>query len=201
MSQFPGQPQFGNSEEIVKALKNKNTLTSNRMKARLLKDIGAENKAMIGNQYFAKGSIIDVDVKDGSKIAFAPNLSTGKRNYPLTIGTDVELIKENEVKPIDITPQNKMQVRALRELNLGGRGIVARIVKKGEIFEISANQPLGGKTYYYEDTMAESKIPLVLGQDIELVTSEITKQQKGGLLFYGALAILGYIVYKVVTTK
>jgi hypothetical protein len=29
----------------------------------------------------------------------------------------------------------------------------------------------------------------------------ITKQQKGGLLFYGALAILGYIVYKVVTTK
>ena len=129
MSQFPGQPQFGNSEEIVKALKNKNTLTPNRMKGRLLKDIGAENKGMIGNQYFAKGSIIDVELKDGSKIAFASNLSTGKRNYPLTIGTDVELITD--------APQN----------------------------------------------------------------TEITKQQKGSFLFYGALAILGYIVYKVVTTK
>lgn len=27
------------------------------------------------------------------------------------------------------------------------------------------------------------------------------KKQKGGVLFYGALAILGYIVYKVLTTK
>jgi hypothetical protein len=27
------------------------------------------------------------------------------------------------------------------------------------------------------------------------------KKKKGSVLFYGALAILGYIVYKVVTTK
>jgi len=27
------------------------------------------------------------------------------------------------------------------------------------------------------------------------------KKQKGGVLFYSALAILGYIVYKVITTK
>jgi hypothetical protein len=129
MSQFPGQPQFGNPLEIEKALKNKNTLTSNSMKVRLLKDIGAENKGMIGNQYFAKGSIIDVDVLDGGKIVYAQSLSSGKRNYPLTIGTDVELITD--------APQGAI----------------------------------------------------------------VTKQQKGGLLFYGALAILGYIVYKVVTTK
>lgn len=129
MSQFPNQPQFGNPLEIEKALKNKNTLTSNSIKARLLKDIGAENKGMIGNQYFAKGSIIDVDVKDGSKIAFASNLSTGKRNYPLTIGTDVELVTD--------APQEAI----------------------------------------------------------------VTKQEKGSLMFYGALAVLGYIVYKVVKTK
>jgi hypothetical protein len=34
-----------------------------------------------------------------------------KKDDPLTIGTDVELIKENEVKPIDITTQNKMQCK------------------------------------------------------------------------------------------
>ena len=48
---------------------------------------------------------------------------------------------------------------------------------------------------------------LVLGQDIELVVGDdpqkaiVTKEEKGGLLFYGALAVLGYIVYRVLTTK
>lgn len=98
------------------------------MKARLLKEIGS-NKGMIGAIYFAKGAIIDVDVPDGGKIVYTNNLSTGKKDYPLTIGTDVELIMDEPQKAI------------------------------------------------------------------------VTKEEKGGLLFYGALAVLGYIVYRVLTTK
>jgi hypothetical protein len=100
-----------------------------------------------------------------------------------------------------------MKVKALKDLNLGGRGIVAQTKKKGDIFEISDNQPVGGKTFYYEDAIYKDKVPLVLGQDIELVIGDepkkaiVTKEEKGGVLFYGALAVLGYIVYRVLTTK
>ncbi len=97
------------------------------MKAKVLKEIG--KKGMIGGSYFAKDSIIDVDVPDGGKIVYTNNLSTGRKDYPLTIGTDVELILDEPKKEI------------------------------------------------------------------------VTKEQKGGLLFYGALAVLGYIVYRVLTTK
>jgi hypothetical protein len=124
MSQFPGQPQFGNPLEAEKALKNKNTLTPNYMKAKLLKEIqlsGISGPTKIGE-------IIDVRVPVGGNKVYVRSGSTGKE-IELTIGTDVELITD--------APQN----------------------------------------------------------------TAITKQQKGGLLFYGALAILGYIVYKVVTTK
>jgi hypothetical protein len=79
--------------------------------------------------YFAKDSIIDVDVPMGGKIVYTNNLSTGRKDYPLTIGTDVELISDGA-------------------------------------------QPI-----------------------------EANKQQKGSLLFYGGLLALGYIVYKIVTTK
>ena len=127
MSQFPGQGQFGNSKDIIEALKNKNPSPPNSMKARLLKEIG--KKGTIGGIYFAKDSIIDVDVLDGGNKVYTFNTSTGKKDLALTIGTDVELILDEPKKEI------------------------------------------------------------------------VTKEQKGGLLFYGALAVLGYIVYRVLTTK
>jgi hypothetical protein len=98
------------------------------MKARVLRDIG--EKGMIGSMYFAKDSIIDVDVPMGGKIVYTNNVSRGTKDYPLTLGTDVELILDDEKQPI-----------------------------------------------------------------------EVNKQQKGSLLFYGGLLALGYIVYKIVTTK
>jgi hypothetical protein len=128
MSQRAGQGEFGNSLDIIEALKNKNLLTTKSMKARLLKEIG--KKGTIGGMYFAKDSIIDVDVPMGGKIVYTNNVSTGRKDYPLTIGTDVELILDDEKQPI-----------------------------------------------------------------------EVNKQQKGSLLFYGGLLALGYIVYKIVTTK
>ena len=127
MSQRAGQGEFGNSLDIIEALKNKNHLTTKSMKARLLKEIG--KKGTIGGMYFAKDSIIDVDVPMGGKIVYTNNVSTGRKDYPLTIGTDVELISDGA-------------------------------------------QPI-----------------------------EANKQQKGSLLFYGGLLALGYIVYKIVTTK
>lgn len=98
------------------------------MKARVLKDIG--KKGMIGSMYFAKDSIIDVDVPMGGKIVYTNNVSRGTKDYPLTIGTDVELITNDSPKPIE-----------------DDKGII------------------------------------------------------GNVLFYGGLLALGYIVYKVITTK
>jgi hypothetical protein len=97
------------------------------MKARLLKDFGT--KGRLGGFGGSKGDIIDVDVLDGGNKVYTFNTSTGKKDYPLTIGTDVELIMDDPQKAI------------------------------------------------------------------------VTKEEKGGLLFYGALAVLGYIVYRVLTTK
>jgi hypothetical protein len=127
MSQFPGQGEFGNSKDIIEALKNKNPSPRNSMKARLLKDFGT--KGMLGGFNASKGDIIDVDVLDGGNKVYTFNTSTGKKDLALTIGTDVELILGEPKKEI------------------------------------------------------------------------VTKEEKGGLLFYGALAILGYIVYRVLTTK
>ena len=207
MSQRAGQGEFGNSLDIIESLKNKNRLTTKSMKARLLKEIG--KKGTIGGMYFAKDSIIDVDVPMGGKIVYTNNVSTGRKDYPLTIGTDVELIPDNK-NDDKVIPLNKMttKVRALRDLNLGGRGIVAETKKQGDIFFINDNQPLGGggKTLYYKTLLHDSEVPLVLGQDIELVNdnpieSIVTKKQTGSLLFYGGLLALGYIVYKVINTK
>jgi hypothetical protein len=207
MSQRAGQGEFVNSSDINEALKNKNRLTTKSMKARLLKEIG--KKGTIGGMYFAKDSIIDVDVPMGGKIVYTNNVSTGRKDYPLTIGTDVELIPDNK-NDDKVIPLNKMttKVRALRDLNLGGRGIVAQTKKQGDIFFINDNQPLGGggKTLYYKTLLHDSEVPLVLGQDIELVNdnpieSIVTKKQTGSLLFYGGLLALGYIVYKVINTK
>jgi hypothetical protein len=83
-------------------------------------------------------------------------------------------------------------------------GITGGMIFKGAIIDVDV--PYGGKKVYYIKKDDNVKTELIIGTDVELITDEqpntaITKQQKGGLLFYGALAILGYIVYKVVTTK
>jgi hypothetical protein len=124
MSQFPGQGEFGNSKDIIEALKNKNPLTPKSMKARLLKEIqlsGISGPHKVGD-------IIDVRVPESGTKVYVRSASTGKE-IELTIGTDVELISDGPQKAI------------------------------------------------------------------------VTKEEKGGLLFYGALAVLGYIVYRVLTTK
>jgi hypothetical protein len=172
------------------------------MKAKLLKEIqlsgiSGPNKV---------GDIIDVRVPDGGTKVYVRSASTGQE-IELSIGKDVELIMENNNNTLFTQDKMTMKVRALRDLNLGGRGIVAQTKKKGEIFYINDNQPLGGKILYYKTLLHDSKVSLVLGQDIELVVGDdpqkaiVTKEEKGGLLFYGALAVLGYIVYRVLTTK
>jgi hypothetical protein len=173
------------------------------MKAKLLTDI--QLSGISGPT--KKGEIIDVRVPIGGTKVYVRSGSTG-REIELTIGKDVELIAENKNDNILLSDDKMtMRVRALRDLNLGGRGIVAQTKKKGEIFFINDNQPLGGQTLYYKTLLHDSKVPLIVGQDIELVIGDepqkaiVTKEEKGGLLFYGALAILGYIVYRVLTTK
>jgi hypothetical protein len=83
-------------------------------------------------------------------------------------------------------------------------GITGGMIFKGAIIDVDV--PVGGKKAYYTKKDDNVKTELIIGTDVELIADEpqntqITKQQKGSFLFYGALAILGYIVYKVVTTK
>jgi hypothetical protein len=172
------------------------------MKAKLLTDIQLSG---IGGPT-PKGQIIDVRVPIGGNKVYVRSGSTG-REIELTIGKEVELITDNKNNDL-LLADDKMttKVRALRDLNLGGRGIVAVTKKQGDIFFINDNQPLGGKTLYYKTLLHDSKVPLVLGQDIELVNdnpieSIVTKKQTGSLLFSGGLLALGYIVYKVINTK
>jgi hypothetical protein len=79
--------------------------------------------------------------------------------------------------------------------------ITGGLIGEGQIIDVDA--PMGG---VIKEVSYKGKLKLIVGTDVELITdapqnTEITKQQKGSFLFYGALAILGYIVYKVVTTK
>lgn len=83
-------------------------------------------------------------------------------------------------------------------------GITGGMIFKGAIIDVDV--PLGGNKAYYTKKDDNVKTELIIGTDVELIADEqanttITKQQKGSFLFYGALAVLGYIVYKVVTTK
>jgi hypothetical protein len=74
-------------------------------------------------------------------------------------------------------------------------------IREGQIIDVDAS--LGGPLtdVYYK------KKKLIVGTDVELILDdeknpiEVNKQQKGSLLFYGGLLALGYIVYKIVTTK
>jgi hypothetical protein len=62
-----------------------------------------------------------------------------------------------------------MKVVALKDLNLGGTGIVAVTKKKGDVFELPDTQPVGGKIYFYNELGTGKKLPLVLGTDISVL--------------------------------
>jgi len=73
-------------------------------------------------------------------------------------------------------------------------------IRVGQIIEVDV--PIGGTIK--EVSYGTKK--LIVGTDVELISDGpqkaiVTKEQKGGVLFYGALAVLGYIVYRVLTTK
>lgn len=74
-------------------------------------------------------------------------------------------------------------------------------IREGQIIEVDA--PIGGKI---KEVSYKGK-KLIVGTDVELIMEDgpqkaiVTKEEKGGLLFYGAIAVLGFIVYKVLTTK
>jgi hypothetical protein len=62
-----------------------------------------------------------------------------------------------------------MKVVALKDLNLGGIGIVAVTKKKGDVFEVPDTQPVGGKILFYNEFGTGKKLPLVLGTDISVL--------------------------------
>jgi hypothetical protein len=91
-----------------------------------------------------------------------------------------------------------MKAKVLKSFN--STTTPSKEIKEGDIVEVDA--PIGGviKEVFYKAKK------LIVGTDVELIfeedeQKEMNKQQKGGVLFYGALAIMGYIVYKVLTTK
>ena len=84
-------------------------------------------------------------------------------------------------------------------------GVTGGMIFKGAIIDVDV--PLGGNKVYYTKKDTNVKTELIIGTDVELILEEgtqkgiVTKEEKGGVLFYGALAILGYIVYRFLTTK
>jgi hypothetical protein len=94
-----------------------------------------------------------------------------------------------------------MKAKLLKEIQLSG---ISGPNKVGDIIDVRV--PDGGNKVYVRSASTGKEIQLIIGTDVELIMDEpkkaiVTKEEKGGLLFYGALVVLGYIVYKVVTTK
>lgn len=107
-----------------------------------------------------------------------------------------------------------MKVVALKDLNLGGIGIVAVTKNKGDVFELPDEQPVGGKILFYNEFGTGKKLPLVLGIDISVVEEPLppdkkvlvtdqgkTKDKVGSYMFVGAIVVLSYIAYKVIVKK
>ena len=102
-----------------------------------------------------------------------------------------------------------MKVVALKDLNLGGIGIVAVTKKKGDVFEVSDTQPVGGKILFYDEFGTGKKLPLVLGTDVNIteddtdsvMDEESKRKQKGKYIFIGGALLLTYLVYKIIKSK
>jgi hypothetical protein len=176
------------------------------MKAKVLKSFypptsPLDTSTVFGNKTFMPnkdpksaigvGQIIEVDAPIGGTIK-----EVYYKKIKLIVGTDVELILDKEVKSIDGFAPKTTKVKVLKEFFTGG--VTGGIVNVGDI--IMVGTPVNGKVYV-NNIQTMKPIELIIGKDVELVKEEMTKEEKGGLLFYGALAILGYIVYRVLTTK
>ena len=102
-----------------------------------------------------------------------------------------------------------MKVVALKDLNLGGIGIVAVTKKKGDVFELPDEQPVGGKILFYNELGTGKKLPLVLGTDINIVEEnkdsgmdeESKRKQQGKYIFIGGALLLTYLIYKIIKSK
>lgn len=95
-----------------------------------------------------------------------------------------------------------MKVVALKDLNLGGTGIVAVTKKKGEVFEISDTQPFGSKILFYTQLGTGQKLPLTLGTDINIVedaqNDNLRAKKQGTFIFLGGALLLTYLIYKII---
>jgi hypothetical protein len=106
-----------------------------------------------------------------------------------------------------------MKVKALKDLNLGGTGIVAVTYKKGDIFDIPDTQPIGGKIVFYTEMGTSKKLPLILGEDVLIVVEnptgdvkqiydkDIQKAKIGSYMFVGGTLLLTYLVFKIIKSK
>lgn len=102
-----------------------------------------------------------------------------------------------------------MKVVALKDLNLGGIGIVAVTKKKGDVFELPDTQPIGSKVLFYNEFGTGKKLPLTLGTDINIVEDDTDsikdedskRKQQGKFIFIGGALLLTYLVYKIIKSK
>ncbi len=101
-----------------------------------------------------------------------------------------------------------MKVVALKDLNLGGIGIVAVTKKKGDVFELSDTQPVGGKILFYDELGTGKKLPLVLGTDINIVDDtdsikddDLKRKQQGKFIFLTGALMLTYLIYKIIKSE
>lgn len=105
-----------------------------------------------------------------------------------------------------------MKVVALKDLNLGGIGIVAVTKKKGDVFELPDTQPVGGKVLFYNEFGTGKRLPLVLGTDINIVEDsndnkdsvkddDLKRKQQGKLIFLTGSLMLTYLVYKIIKSE
>lgn len=105
-----------------------------------------------------------------------------------------------------------MKVVALKDLNLGGIGIVAVTKKKGDVFELPDTQPVGGKVLFYNEFGTGKRLPLVLGTDINIVEGsndnkdsvkddDLKRKQQGKLIFLTGALMLTYLVYKIIKSE
>jgi hypothetical protein len=102
-----------------------------------------------------------------------------------------------------------MKVVALKDLNLGGTGIVAVTKKKGDIFELPDIQPVGGKVLFYNEFGTGKRLPLVLGTEINIVEEnqvsaideESKRKQQGKYIFLAGGLLLTYLIYKIIKSK
>ena len=181
------------------------------MKAKVLKSFypspsPLDTSTVFGNKIFMPnkdpksaigvGQIIEVDAPLGGTIK-----EVYYKKIKLIVGTDVELIFDNNTNPLPSDRKEDFaskttKVKVLKEFWTGG--FTGGKVNVGDI--IMVGTPVNGKVYV-NNIQTMKPIELIIGKDVELVKEEMTKEEKGGLLFYGALAVLGYIVYRVLTTK